>query len=290
MVAAGHAGAPVMISIVIPVLNGEPGLADQLSALTRQSESDDWEILVADNGSTDRSVDIAHSFEHLLPLRVLDASAHRGRAAARNYAVTKARGNPLVFVDADDVADDQWLENLLAHRSRRVVTGRYRRVPPAWSPGDPVESRAVRPSFAGQPTLASGNLLIDRELFEAVGGFDKSYRCRVDVELAFRLRRTGVAIDYADDAIVLYRERASASGEFRQQYCWGQSAARLFREYRRDIPFRHSSMNSIKHWAINLVLAPWRLAQQRTRRQWCGTIGALLGQLIGSIRNRVLFL
>src|SRR5664279_4470403 len=73
------------LSVIIACLNGAATLGTQLEALAGQPCPVPWELLLADNGSTDASVAIAESFRPRIPtLRIIDASSHRGAGPARN--------------------------------------------------------------------------------------------------------------------------------------------------------------------------------------------------------------
>src|SRR3712207_4277359 len=86
--------SPLKLSVVIPCLNAASTIAVQLAALSRQSWPGEWEVIVADNGSTDRSRRIAESYGDRLPgLRVVDASDRRGQAHARNLGAAAATGD-----------------------------------------------------------------------------------------------------------------------------------------------------------------------------------------------------
>lgn len=106
----------VRLSIIIPALDGAGTIGHQLDALARQERPDgwcdaDWEIIVADNGSRDATLEIVKAFgERLLNLRLIDASARLGASAARNIGSDAASGDMLLGCGADDEADAGWLE------------------------------------------------------------------------------------------------------------------------------------------------------------------------------------
>ncbi|HXW39554.1 MAG TPA: glycosyltransferase family A protein, partial [Acidimicrobiales bacterium] len=109
-----------MISVVVPVHNGMPWLEDQLEALASQQCPHSWEVIIADNGSTDRSRAFAGHFAGAHDnFQLIDASVVKGAPAARNAGVKAARGDLLVFCDADDVVQPGWL-NSFAKRLQDV--------------------------------------------------------------------------------------------------------------------------------------------------------------------------
>ena len=74
------------VSVIMPVYNAAATIGEQLEALAHQDFAGGWELLIADNGCTDRTRDIAANFADRLPMRVIDASAEKGTALARNTA------------------------------------------------------------------------------------------------------------------------------------------------------------------------------------------------------------
>src|SRR5215211_6374789 len=102
---------PELISVVIPVLNGEDHVGEQLAALASQIYSGPWELVVVDNGCSDRTIEIVRSSADMLPeLRIADARARRGLSHARNAGAAWARGDFLAYCDADDVVSAGWLK------------------------------------------------------------------------------------------------------------------------------------------------------------------------------------
>ena len=102
------------ISVIIACLNEAQHISEQLEALSRQHipAGLTWEVIVADNGSSDGTPDLARRFADCLNLTVLDASAKPGPSYARNSAAQVATGEVLLFTDADDVVADDWLAQM----------------------------------------------------------------------------------------------------------------------------------------------------------------------------------
>lgn len=101
-----------MISVIVPVKNGLPFLSDQLQALRDQQCSQPWEVVVADNGSGDRSAQVVQTVASTDPrFHLVDASMANGASFARNLAVNQCRGDILAFCDADDLVQPGWVES-----------------------------------------------------------------------------------------------------------------------------------------------------------------------------------
>ena len=111
----------------MPVLDAAATLGAQLDALAGQDYEADWEVVIADNGSTDGSQEVAKKWAQTRPnVRLIDASSQgRGPNHARNAGANAATGDFLAFCDADDVVSASWLSALAdAARGADVVAGR----------------------------------------------------------------------------------------------------------------------------------------------------------------------
>src|ERR1043165_10106697 len=106
--------APAVTAITI-FLNEEKFLVEAVESVLAQS-SQDWELLLVDDGSSDGSTEIARSYAERHPDRIRrlehPGHANRGMSASRNLGVSQARGRYVGFLDADDV----WLPGQLAEQ------------------------------------------------------------------------------------------------------------------------------------------------------------------------------
>jgi glycosyltransferase involved in cell wall biosynthesis len=102
--------ASLDISVVLPAFNAAQVIEIQLEALACQDFPGSWEVIVSDNGSTDRLMAVTRTWsQHLPSLSVIDASAIPGAGFARNCGVRAARSTRIAFCDADDVVTPSWL-------------------------------------------------------------------------------------------------------------------------------------------------------------------------------------
>lgn len=97
------------VSVITPVYNGERYLGEAIESVLRQTYRD-WELIVVDDGSVDRSGAILDCFDDNPRLRVIRLEQNKGTATARNAAVTQSDSEFLAFLDADDFADHRRLE------------------------------------------------------------------------------------------------------------------------------------------------------------------------------------
>ena len=183
------------VSFIVPVRNDAVRLEACLRSIRRTEEAAaaPIEIIVADNGSTDGSTDVARRFG----ARVFVAASARV-AELRNTAARLATGDVLAFVDADHEIVPSWTKAALQtiHSTNVGAAGALCSAPV----GGTWVQRAY--SFLrGRPEgvrdvewLGSGNLAVRRSAFENVGGFDASLETCEDVDLCNRLRATGLRI------------------------------------------------------------------------------------------------
>lgn len=100
-----------MISVIIPVFNEQESIIDCLKSLLKQTLKD-LEVLVIDDGSTDKTLEVLSEFRiDNLKLRIL-RQRHLGPGVARNLGAEKAKGEILVFVDADMTFDPNFITKL----------------------------------------------------------------------------------------------------------------------------------------------------------------------------------
>ncbi|MBU4267841.1 MAG: glycosyltransferase family 2 protein [Acidobacteria bacterium] len=108
--------AKPLVSVIIPVFNLEAYLGEAVDSVLNQTFQD-FEILLIDDGSTDRSREIIENYRAQLPERIKSlCPGHRGATAARNAGIDAARGQWIAFLDGDDV----WQPTKLAEQLRRA--------------------------------------------------------------------------------------------------------------------------------------------------------------------------
>jgi glycosyltransferase involved in cell wall biosynthesis len=285
--------APQRISVIIPVRNGSDTIAEQLEALAGQTYDGAWEVVIADNGSTDETRAIAERWAHRLPkLSIVDASERSGSSFARNLGTVNATGDFLAFCDADDVVVPDWLASLAAAaRDFDAVTGRQDgseinpEVVQSWRP--PRVEGLPRSGFL--PYAPSCNLGVWATVFAATGGFDEEYPQSHDVEWSWRAQLASFTLGFAPGAVVHYRYRASPRGVARQAFVSGLDSARLYRDYRARGLKRPRLTRTLRTWAWIVVRVPYLWSPAR-RGIWIRRAGESAGRLAGSVRFRVLFL
>jgi glycosyltransferase involved in cell wall biosynthesis len=189
-----------LVSALIPTFNSERTLAEAILSVLRQTIGD-VEVIVVDDGSADRTVDIARQFETRHPGRVSCLQQnHAGPYLARNLAAQRARGKYLAFLDSDDA----WLPDKLARQiavmeANPDVVLCHTAMIVVDSAGELVDTFPLDRRYQGQcflrllvaNRLSTSSVLMRREFFHQLGGFDEEFPARGDWELWTRAARCG---------------------------------------------------------------------------------------------------
>jgi N-acetylglucosaminyl-diphospho-decaprenol L-rhamnosyltransferase len=211
---------PFCASIIILNYNGRRWLPACLDALTSQQGAPPFEIVVADNGSTDGSAALVR--ERWPAARVVETGSNLGFAAGNNAGARDARGDWLVFLNNDTAPEPGWIACLFAeaaaHPDFDLITSRivfmhdpsvldsagdgYVRAGGAFKHGYGAPSAdfaASREVFGA----CGAAFMIRREVFERLGGFDARFFLNFeDVDLSYRARLAGLRVWYAASAVV----------------------------------------------------------------------------------------
>lgn len=219
---------PRDVSVVVPVRD-RPLQVDRLVRLLDPV----GEVLIVDDGSCEPLAQAAVRHPH-----------PRGPAAARNSGWRRATRPVVAFVDSDCEPTTGWLEPLLAHLCDPRVAVVAPRI--ASSPGDAgvvaryeqVRSPLDLASSPGRVLartrigyVPAAALVVRREVLEAVGGFDEAMPYGEDVDLVWRVARTGRTVRYEPRAVVHHPPRPHVVAWLQQRFSYGTSAAPLARRH-----------------------------------------------------------
>jgi glycosyltransferase involved in cell wall biosynthesis len=188
------------VSVIVPTFNRATVLPYLFAALAMQRyPASRMEVIVVDNSSADDTEAVVEKWSRVVPYRLaFYRKENRGPAASRNFGAKRARGEILAFTDSDCVPGPFWLRRATAAvtGSQGVICGP---LVPVFRPGESVLVQQQMPILSDRGCYPTANLLVRRESFEKVGGFDERfglYRwgeliAGEDADLAWRIRRTG---------------------------------------------------------------------------------------------------
>jgi glycosyltransferase involved in cell wall biosynthesis len=193
-----------LVSVVIPLYNGERFIGPALESIFAQDHRP-LEVIVVDDGSADRGLEIAAGFDGVRCIR----QEHQNVAAARNRGVSESSGELVGFLDQDDM----WLPHAVSIRldflARNLevgaVIGHQENVcedgARAGLRVDQAPGRSVQ--------LMLGATLVRRSVFDSVGLFDVRSGTSSDFQWFARARRAGVRIEVMSDVVLIRRLHAA---------------------------------------------------------------------------------
>jgi glycosyltransferase involved in cell wall biosynthesis len=244
-------------SVIVPARNAESTLARTLDALARQETDAAYEVIVVDDGSTDRTAEIAGA--RAGAVKVL-RQGPMGPAAARNRGVRGSSGSALAFCDADCFPAPGWLRaGLTALESADLVQGRV--LPDPSSTMGPFDRSLWVASEAG--LYETANLFTSRATFDRIGGFEDWLPVAIGIAMfedswfAWRARRAGARTSFCANALVhhaVFSRRASQYVSERRRLRYFPAAAAKIPELRERFFYRRVFLNR-RSAALDLALA-----------------------------------
>jgi glycosyltransferase involved in cell wall biosynthesis len=226
-----------MISFIVPAYNEEKLITRTLVALNEAAEEigEAYEIVVADDASTDRTADLARSHG----VRVVTVNC-RQISATRNAGAREAAGDKLIFVDADTVVSAEVVRAAVEALQSGAVGGgsavefdgrlpRYAEV---------VHPMLVR-TFRAMGLACGCFVFCTRRAFDLAGGFDEKLFASEEIAMSRALRRLG--------RFVVLRESVTTSGRKLRMYS-GKEVLRLFGRFLLDGPNALKRRDGLEIW------------------------------------------
>lgn len=213
-------------SIVIPTLNEEHYLPHLLQSLSKQTFKN-FEVIVSDGHSTDKTSDVVKTFQKKIALLAMINAQKRNVCFQRNLGAKNATGRYLVFFDADCVIERKFLQKVYNHIQKEeslLLT--------TWLEPDSKEvideliilltnfsielARYTKKAF-----IPGFNIIIERNVFWVIGGFDEKVIHAEDIYLAQNARKKGIALRFLREPILtvsMRRFRSEGRLEVFQKY------------------------------------------------------------------------
>jgi glycosyltransferase involved in cell wall biosynthesis len=190
-----------LVSVVIPAYNAERFLGEAIGSVLAQTYAP-VETIVVDDGSSDDTATVAAAYEEVTVI----VQPNGGPSAARNRGFATAAGEFVAFHDSDDMMTPDKLSAQVGHMLTNPAVGCVLAEQellieegadlPFWVAGSkvPTVMPAKPPAYADEPDVHPMTMVVRREVFEAVGGFDETMRAAEDFDWMLRASEQGVEI------------------------------------------------------------------------------------------------
>jgi O-antigen biosynthesis protein len=234
------------VSVVVCAYNAERTLDQCLTSLAAL-DYPDYEVILVNDGSRDRTLDIAeeHGFCRII------SQPNKGLSVARNVGAEAAAGEIVAYTDSDCVADPDWLTYLIAKMEASDLAA-------CGGPNFPPREDGLVPSVVavapGGPThvlisdevaehIAGCNMAFRRDVLVGLGGFDPIYRAAGDdVDICWRFQDAGYVIGFSPAAVVWHFRRNTVTAYYSQQRGYGKAEALVYAKH----PFRFNLFGQAK--------------------------------------------
>jgi glycosyltransferase involved in cell wall biosynthesis len=229
-------------SIIIPVYNRPKEIDELVESLTKQDFSDDFEVLILEDGSTDKSEHIVEKYKSQLNLKYY-FNENSGAGASRNFGMQKASGNYFIILDSDVILPKQYLSEV-----KKILLTNFTDAfggPDAAHDSFTSLQKAINYSMTAVLTTGgirgkkqavnkfqprSFNLGMSKKAFEKTQGFSKMKNGE-DIDLTFRLWENGFETQLIEKAFVYHKRRSTIQQFFKQTFGFGTARPILNEKY-----------------------------------------------------------
>jgi glycosyltransferase involved in cell wall biosynthesis len=234
----------VSFSIIVPVYNRPNEIDELLESLTKQDFSDDFEVLIIEDGSTIKSDTIVEKYKYKSKLNIkYFFKENTGAGASRNFGMQRASGNYFIILDSDVIVPLQYLSEVkkalenhftdafggpdAAHESftpfQKAIN--YSMTSVLTTGGIRGKKQAI-----GKFQLRSFNLGMSQKAFNEINGFSKMKNGE-DIDLTFRVWKAGFETQLIKKAYVYHKRRSTIKQFFKQTFGFGTARPKLNKMY-----------------------------------------------------------
>ncbi len=247
------------VSVIIPVYNGEKTIGKCIESLLRQNKKPN-EIIVVDDGSTDKTKEIIKKFRIIKLLE----QKHKGPAAARNFGAKSAKCDVFIFTDSDCTVDENWVSEMTKPFENKEVIGvqgRYKTLQ------KDVIARFVQLEIEDRYDRMRKRRFIDfigsysagyrKREFMQFGGFDESFSAASgeDPELSFKLAKAGHKMVFNNNAIVYHKHVDSLLMYLRQKFWRAHWRVLLYKKHPEKMANESYTPHTLKFQIAALCLS-----------------------------------
>lgn len=303
--------SPLLVSVIIPVHNGENLIAGCIESLCDQDyPKDRYEIIVVNNASTDNTEEVVRKFNDVPGLFYLYEPI-RGSYKARNAGIKQAKGNIIAFTDADCITDRQWLKRgVEGFEGANIgcVAGEIE----GYKPNNYIEQYLIDKKELSQgKTLdeafmsyaKTANVFYGKTVFGKIGPFEEKWISGGDADLSWRMQiETDYKIKYIPEALVYHKHRTTIGSMFKQCTKWGIGSVLLYKKYKPEIKnrtFRKKIWIFLRMLKLIFTIIPFLVS--KNKKDWpkeirnkhldyISFLGWEIGRIIGSVKSGVFYL
>ncbi len=240
----------ISLSLIVPVFNRPNEVEELLASLSKQTITD-FEVIIVEDGSTERCDEIVNSYSSQLNIKYF-FKENSGPGTSRNYGAERATGNYFVILDSDCIIPEKYIEIVLKN-----LSGDYT---DAYGGPDSAHEnfsnfqKAVNYSMTSLFTTGgirgksekadkfyprSFNMGYSKEVFEKTGGFSKM-RFGEDIDMSIRILQSGFQTKLIKDAFVYHKRRTSVKQFFKQIFNSGIARINLYKKYPNSLKIVHA--------------------------------------------------
>jgi len=240
------------ISVIIPVFNAQVSIYSCLQCLLKQERMPD-EILLVENGSTDRSVEIIEEFinkNNDIPIRLL-REEKKGPGNARNKGIREAKGDIIAFTDSDCMAEHRWIKNIEKafndHPGLDAVGGVDEPLFPAVSVIEKLLSVVWLPKIEKMSYplsdkkeklfesyfISTFNCAYRKNIVDKINGFDGSFqKAGEDIDIYLRaIDEKAKILPWHPEIVICHQQRISFWAMIKKAFNYGESLAHIVKRH-----------------------------------------------------------
>jgi glycosyltransferase involved in cell wall biosynthesis len=239
----------MFFSVIIPVYNRPSEVFELLTSLSNQSFKD-FEVILVEDGSTDKSDQIAYLFQSKIPIRYF-YQENQGQGFARNSGMNHAKGKFFVIFDSDVILPEDYLfvlksaihkRNLDAFGGPDAAASDFSNLQKAmdyamtsfWTTGG-IRGKLKDPS---KYQARGFNMGVSRKVFESIGGFVDPNRGE-DIEWSIRIKKAGFKLELVEEAFVYHKRKNTLKSFAKQAFSFGRNRVNVSRFHPEAIKLVH---------------------------------------------------
>ena len=283
----------VELSVILTTFNRASLVEDMLRAISEQTWSGSWQVVLVDNNSTDHTLDLLQNWAEKMPVptHVVVASQRQNPSYARSVGVNESQGHSMVFVDDDDLIGPGFVEAIgEALRTEELVGARHqhhRLNPEAVARYRGSHQSEQLGEVFGVPVAGGGGMGCTRALWDRLSGQTETFGYgSEDTEFCLRASTLGVTTAFVPDALYHVRHRSGFAASFHQARTQSVTGVHLYKQLGSEFGERPAELRSVLRAWFGLGRRLNALRDPGAAENWAWRFGRLFGRMQGSVLAR----